>query len=166
MPRPIRLLQAAAALWAAVLGGFFWAYSVSVAPGLALAEPSAAMQAMQTINVAVRNPGFALGYFGAVVLCLALLAVAIRPRWRAPWPALLGAGLLLLGAIAVTSFGNMPLNRALALQDPGAPDAALRMAGYLADWSPLNNVRMIACLLSAALLIGSLMRPHGPPARG
>ena len=69
------------AVWVGVMAGFFFAFSFVVMPGLGAMEPLAALASMQAINLAVRNAVFALGFFGALILCIAAsLHALLRPR--------------------------------------------------------------------------------------
>jgi hypothetical protein len=56
-------------LASALSAGFF--YMSSVMPGLSLADPQAAIRAMQGINREIRTPVFAFAFFGALVFPLA-----------------------------------------------------------------------------------------------
>jgi uncharacterized membrane protein len=157
---PLRLLGT---VWFAAMAGFFWSFSFVVMPGLDAAEPSAAMVAMQAINAAVRNPVFALGFFGAVVLAAAVIAHGLaRHRTRAARIAAFGGALYLAGVLAVTALYNVPMNRSLAALDPAGPNAASAMASYVAGWTAWNHARTAAALTACVLLALSVAvsRPY------
>ena len=98
-----RVLRFLCMLWVGVMAGFFFAFTVLVMPGLDAIEPLAAMGAMQAINDAVRNALFAIGFFGAVLLCLAvILRSLIRRGGFAAWIALAGAAIYVFGVFGVT----------------------------------------------------------------
>ena len=85
------------------------------------------------------------------MLCLVLFAWAIA-AWDAsssPW-LVAGGALFLLGVIAVTIAGNVPINDAVAALDPHAAGAAREWADQARDWSLLNHVRTLAGLGAAA----------------
>jgi len=162
-----RLLTGLAAVGTGVMAGFFWAFTAVVMPGLGAGEtaPAAAMAAMQGINDVVRNPQFALFFFGTPLLCLLLLAQAVIRRdsaWRLVEAA--AAILYLGGVLGVTFAFNVPLNDELAALDASDPATAPAMAGWIADWTAWNDVRTIAGLLAFALLAASLVA--GRPRRG
>ena len=69
-------------LASALSAGFFYTYSISVMPGLAAADPSSAIRAMQGINAVIRTPVFASGFFGALLLPLAVFLAAWIGRAR------------------------------------------------------------------------------------
>lgn len=149
-----RLLQLLALLALALAAGFFYAYSCSVIWGLDDAPPVAAIEAMQGINRAVRNPLFALSFFGALPLT-ALACLSFRP-WR-----LRGAGLLSLAALAawlatfiVTAAIHVPMNQALATLDAAAlADPAAVWRDYAGPWLFWNHARAASAGLALLLLL-------------
>lgn len=144
-------------LWVGVMAGFFFAFTVLVMPGLDATEPLAAMSAMQAINDAVRNALFAIGFFGAMVLCLAVILVSlIRRGGSTSWTALMGAVIFVIGVFGVTVGFNVPLNETLATLDPTLPENASAMTVYIEDWSFWNNVRTFANVLAFGLLASSV----------
>ena len=72
------LVLGAAALTMGLLAGLFYAYSVSVMPGLAQADDRTLVDAMQHINEAIENPVFLLTFFGAPLLAVAALILERR----------------------------------------------------------------------------------------
>ncbi len=156
-----RALLALGLLASALAAGFFYAYSVSVMPGLAAAgDPIAAVRAMQGINAVVRTPVFAFAFFGALAFPL-LGAVAAAAARRSAVAALALAGALAsgLGVFAVTFAVNVPLNEALAAVRPAAAEQAGEVwRGYAEPWTAWNHVRALASMLSFALLTAALVR--------
>lgn len=139
--------------------GFFFAWQASTIGGLNAIAPGVAIEAMQAMNASVRNPAFAVMYFGTPVV-LALSAV-IALMWSRTIALLLGAALLVhLGGIAfTTAWINVPLNMALATADPASPDATTIWADYAAPWHRANLLRTITggvslTLVGLALLAG------------
>ena len=139
------------------MAGFFFAFSFVVMPGLGAMEPHAALASMQAINLAVRNASFALGFFGALVLCI---AVALHALVRRDAPACLlllaAAFIYLVGAFGVTTLFNVPLNGEYAPLDPARPENAQAMVSYIAGWTLWNHVRTLASLAAFVLLVLSL----------
>lgn len=154
-----RLCLLTGLLWFGLMAGFFYSYSVTVSPGFLAASPQVALEAMQAINASVRNLFFAIGFWGALVVSIALLAVAsVGKSPRKFW--IIAACLIYLGgAFAVTIFGSVPLNQALALVDPASPDAPDAILGYLRDWTALNHVRTASAV--AALLFCAIVAVTG-----
>ena len=150
-------LYLACAVWVGVMAGFFFAFSFVVMPGLAAMEPLAALASMQAINLAVRNAVFALGFFGALILCI-VVAIHALTRRDAPacWFALSATLIYLLGAFGVTSLFNVPLNGEIAVLDPTLPENAGAMVTYISQWTLWNHLRTLASLAALVLLLLSL----------
>jgi uncharacterized membrane protein len=79
-----RLLLVVALLATAIIAGFFYAYSVSVMPGLTASDPVSAINAMKAINAVVRTVEFAVSFFGALALptCACCWRGGRRWCWR------------------------------------------------------------------------------------
>ncbi|MEM8753707.1 MAG: anthrone oxygenase family protein [Pseudomonadota bacterium] len=155
------LLFASLALFA-LMAGFFYAYSVSVMPGLNLAAPEAAVGAMRGINVAVQNPVFFVTFFMTPLIAAAAAAAlfaAGRP-FAAGW-ALAAAAVYALGAMGPTIAVNVPMNQALAAAENGE-DAAALWAAYEPRWTLWNHVRTAASL-GGALFVGLSLRASAAP---
>ncbi len=149
-------------VWIGVMAGFFFAFSFVVMPGLGAMKPLAALASMQAINLAVRNTVFALGFFGALVLCIAAsLHALLRRDAPACWFALTAALVYLLGAFGVTSVFNVPLNGEIAPLDPARPENAQAMVSYISEWTLWNHVRTLASLAAFVLLLLSLRCGRG-----
>ena len=154
------LVLGAAALTTGLLAGFFYAYSVSVMPGLANADDRTLVDGMQQINEAVPNPAFLLSFLGAPVLTLAAAFLARGERAVARWTL---AALFLCGvAVLVTAAVSVPLNDDLAQAgEPGRiADLAAVREDYEDPWVVWNAVRTVAstaalgCLVYALVLYG------------
>jgi uncharacterized membrane protein len=146
-------------LWASALSaGFFYTYSISVMPGLAVAEPQSAIGAMQGINAVIRTPVFAFAFFGALLLPLAaaLLAWLARHR-RVAALAFMCAALYGAGVFGVTFAFNVPLNDSLARADPSGGAAAATWAAYEQSWTAWNHVRAVASSVAFAALAGAVV---------
>ena len=147
------VLRLLAALGSGLIGGLFFAFSVSVMGALARIQPAEGIAAMQSINRVILNPVFFLAFFGTALVCL-LIAVASLLNWSGAGAgyALAGAALYLVGSIAVTIVFNVPLNNALAAASASTSEGVAVWANYLANWVPWNHVRTVACLAASALL--------------
>lgn len=153
-------LRLACAIWAGVMAGFFFAFSVAVMPGLAAVDSTAALRSMQGINIAVRNAPFAAGFFGAAMLSAAVILRAFFRRGRGrSGIAATGAAVYLAGVFAVTAAFNLPLNEQLAAVNPAAEGGAQAMAAFTGEWVFWNHTRTISALIAFALLAASLATP-------
>jgi uncharacterized membrane protein len=158
------LSLAGAALTMGLLAGFFYAYSVSVMPGLAEADDRTVVDAMQEINEAVENPFFMLSFLGAPALTLTALIVERRSgsrevaRWILAALVLCGVALLVTGAL------NIPLNDDLA--DAGDPGRIADLGSVREDfedpWVAWNVVRTVACTAALGCLCYALLLQRRP----
>lgn len=155
----------AAMLWAGVMGGFFYAFSVLVMPGLETTSPLVALPAMQSINDAVDNQLFGLGFFGAAFLAaVALVSGILRRDGITSYLAVAGGLVYLVGAFLVTVVFNVPLNDDLdgySLLDPSRIGLT---EGYLRDWSRWNDVRTVSALAAFVLFAAAASIPRRNPA--
>lgn len=152
---------AAATLCAGLMAGFFYSYSCSVMPGLKRVSDREFIAAMQSINRAIQNPVFFLGFFGSLLLLpLTAYLKYSAPASMAFWLILAAALLYLIGAFGVTIFGNIPLNNALDkfnLQDASAETISRQRAVFEAKWNSLNTVRTVASVLAFLLMVIACM---------
>lgn len=162
-------LLALGLLATALAAGFFYAYSVSVVPGLTAAGPDVAVPAMQAINAGIRTPVFAFAFFGALVfpLLAGLAGLAGLAAGGRRTPALLALAATVVygvGVFAVTFAVNIPLNEALAAAGtPATPaEAAASWGRYAPPWTAWNHVRTLASILAGALLAAALVAAFRP----
>lgn len=142
------------ALWSAVVGGVFSAFSEFIMSGLLRAEPRAGIQAMQQINKTVIRTQFVAGIMLIPVLSIAFAVYGVS---AIEGPALLA--LILAPAVYVPSvflmtlFGNVPMNRRLDSFDPSSPEAAAYWQVYGRRWTRLNHYRTLGSVLTAGLYL-------------
>jgi uncharacterized membrane protein len=143
-----RTLLSLALLASALIAGFFYTYSISVMPGLAAAEPAAAIQAMQGINATIRTPIFAFAFFGA--FGFTLLAAALS-RTRGVLLPLLGAVAIYgAGGLALTFVVHVPMNDALATVTVTSSDAGQVWRDYAEPWTAWNHIRAVTSAIAFA----------------
>jgi uncharacterized membrane protein len=171
VPRSGTLLSAIRALTLAVatlttglVAGVFYAYSVSVAPGLAAQSDASYVATMQEINERIQNPLFFASFVGAVVLLLAALVLHL-PRLRSGRFLLISLACVLYigGGFLLTAFINVPMNDQLATVDPEAPPRVLAQARevYEGPWDFWNGVRTVFSTLAFLALIGACLLAPG-----
>ena len=151
-----------------LMAGFFYAFSFTVMPGLDLMTGTGGGEAMQAINVAVRNPLFFAIFAGTPLLGLLMAAGCLVARRRSAGVLLLLSFLIYLGGVVVlTAAINVPMNRALAVQSlSGAAD----WLDWSATWTRSNHARTAAALVAMALAVIAACRlcaerdgvAHGP----
>lgn len=146
-----------ALLATAAVFGFFFAWVCSTMWGLDSADPRVAIEAMQAMNASVRNPVFALAFFGTPVFLAAAASVAwlVQAR-RAALYIGLACALYLAGGLALTMMANVPLNEALAAVriPPDAASARTIWDDYSTDWQLWNIARTVVCAV-VLLLVGA-----------
>ena len=149
--RLVPTLTFLAALSCGVSAGIFYAFSSLVMRALARIPSSAAIAAMQSINVSVINPWFITAFFGPAALCVFSAAISLL-RWNRHGSAfvLAGSALYLVGTIVVTFAFNVPLNDGLATVDPASAEGASQWANYLTTWTNWNHLRTAGALIAAA----------------
>ena len=141
-------------LASALMAGFFYAYSVSVMPGLAATEPLSAVRAMRSINAVIRTAVFAFGFFGGLIFPL---VAALLASHRAVTMLTVAASVVYgLGALAVTLVVNVPLNEALAAATLTAENATQLWQDYAGRWTRWNHVRTVASIIAFALLAAAV----------
>lgn len=135
-----------------VMAGFFFAFSNTVMPGLDLMPGTDAMQAMQNINIAVRNPVFFAIFAGTPILSVALAAMTLMNRRHRRTGLLLLVTMLIyvVGVVALTASINVPMNRSLALLSLMTETDWLAWSG---DWTLSNHARTVASVVSLLLAV-------------
>ena len=152
--RLMSILVFLSVLGSGLVGGIFFAFSTFVMGALARLPPPQGIAAMQSINIVVINPLFMAAFMGTAVLCI-IVAIGALLGWSGPHPTLVlaGAVLYVVGNIAVTMTGNVPLNNALAAVDPASAEGAAVWARFLSTWSAWNHVRTTTGLAASACFI-------------
>ncbi|MFI6846339.1 DUF1772 domain-containing protein [Kitasatospora sp. NPDC050467] len=152
-------LLATATVAMGLMAGLFFAFDVSVMPGLAKGDDRTYVTAMQNINRAIENGLFGLVFVGAFAVTGAAAYLQYRAgrRTGAIWAG--AATLLYLAALVVTLAVNIPLNNELAQAgDPSqiADFAAVR-ARFESTWVATNMLRTALCTAGLAALIRALL---------
>lgn len=124
-----------------LLAGLFYAFTVSVMPGLRRVDDRTFVDAMQRINVAIINPWFFGSFLGAPLLTV--VAAALQDGAVLAW---ILAALALYGVVLAITVGvNIPLNNALAAAGPPdrAADPTAVRARFEAPWVRWNVARAV-----------------------
>ncbi|MGH3565396.1 MAG: DUF1772 domain-containing protein [Pseudonocardia sp.] len=152
----------AATVGMGLVAGLFYAFTVSVMPGLSRTDDRTFVDAMRQINIAILNPWFFLAFFGTPALTVVAIVLHLPAAGRValPW---IAAALVLYGAVLAVTVGvNVPLNNALAANGPPEPTADLAQvrARFEAAWIRWNIARAVAstaafgCLAWALVIYG------------
>ncbi len=140
-----------------LMAGLFFAWSVSVMPGIGRLADREFILSMQAMNRAILNPLFLSIFMGtAVLLPLSTYLSyqgAASPRF---WLLLAATVLYLAGIMGVTMAGNVPLNEkldAFNIEQATADEISRFRAQFEDTWNRLNNMRTVANTLSLAMII-------------
>jgi uncharacterized membrane protein len=145
-----------AATFSALMAGLFFAYSVSVSPGLGKLSSIEYLKAMQSINRAILNPVFFLCFMGTLVM-LPLAAILHFQPHKTVFMLLLGAAACyVIGVFGVTMSVNVPLNNMVdkaELSHISVDELEALRDQFEVRWNFWNNVRSWASLLAIVLSI-------------
>ncbi|MFX3634743.1 MAG: DUF1772 domain-containing protein [Candidatus Pristimantibacillus sp.] len=154
MDRLLDFLTFFSALGSGLVAGLFFVFSAFMMTVLARLPSAQGIATMQSINIVILNPLFALVFMGTALATLALAIMSFF-KWGEAGVIYLLAGSLfyLVGSILVTTMFNIPLNDALAKVDPHSAEGTKLWNRYLSVWTSWNHVRTISTLAALASFI-------------
>ncbi|NNL35328.1 MAG: DUF1772 domain-containing protein [Silicimonas sp.] len=140
-----------------LVAGVFLTFSDFVMPSLAASAPAAGTQAMQIINRKVYRSIFMVLLIGMIPVSV----IAAGTGWATGLPVagwlIAAAGLYLVGVLAVSALGNIPMNERLEALPEGGPEAQAYWPAYVAGWVRWNHLRWITATASAGCyLVGAV----------
>jgi uncharacterized membrane protein len=142
------------ALWSAIVGGIFWAFSDFIMKALVRAEPASGIEAMQQINKTVIGTQFVAGILLIPVLSIALAVYAWGSMTGLPLFALLLAAVVFVPSVfLMTLAGNVPMNNRLAALDHTSEEGTAYWALYGRRWTRLNHVRSFGSVATAVIYL-------------
>lgn len=142
------------ALWSAVIGGVFSAFSEFIMAALMQTRPSGAIEAMQRINVTVIKTQFVAGILSIAFFSVLFTAYSVMVFEGAALVTICLATLVYLPSVFfMTMFGNVPMNKKLEQLDHTSAEAETYWAVYTRTWTRLNHARSIGSILTAGLYI-------------
>lgn len=152
----------AATVTTGLLAGLFYAFAVSVMPGLRHADERTFVETMQRINVAIINPWFFSSFFGAPVLTILAAALHLPTAERTVLPWILVAAVLNATGLGITIGINVPLNNVLAAAGPPdrIADVTQVRSRFESVWVRWNTARAVihttafVCLTWALVIYG------------
>ncbi|MDE0553108.1 MAG: DUF1772 domain-containing protein [Candidatus Poribacteria bacterium] len=157
-----RSIQFCALLFTGAIFGFFYAYVVSCLNGLSTLSARDAIEAMNAINIAVRNFGFMPVFFFTPLVCLAAagLSLLVGERHTSFW-IFAAATLYFFGALLPTIFINVPMNDGLKEVDPNSLSLTIATDvwnSYAREWQFWNIIRTFFSGLALVSLGAGLMK--------
>lgn len=139
-----------------LMAGLFYAWSISVTPGLAKVDKQSYLLAFQAMNRAILNPVFFIPFMGTALLLPLLSYLSFDNTVSLQfWLILAATAIYLLGIMAVTIAGNVPLNNQLEVLKITTMSEAEMQAfreGFESQWNTLNWIRTLASALTFVLL--------------
>ncbi len=129
-----------------LIAGFFYAYSVDVMRGLDRIAPGEAINAMQAINAAVRNPVFFVTFFLTPLVALAAAGLLVVSGEKIAATLMAAAAVLYLAGVFIpTVVVNVPMNEALATVKIATASQDLEQVwqAYSSRWTFWNTFRTI-----------------------
>lgn len=140
------------ALWSAVIGGVFSAFSEFVMSGLLRAAPPGGIESMQHINRTVLKTQFVAGIFVIALFSILFAVYSATVFYGAVRIALVLAPVIYLPSVFfMTLLGNVPMNNRLARLDHTSAEAEAYWAVYGRDWTRLNHYRTLGSILTAGV---------------
>lgn len=155
-----------------LMAGLFFAFDISVMPGLAHTDDRTYAEAMRNFNAAIDGSGLFMLVFSAALVVTALVAVVEHLGGRRPVARWAGAAAALyLVALTITFAVEIPLNDQLAAAgDPGRSTESSVVDDFRSTWVATNIARTLLCTaalgaLTRALLLAGARRPDNSAAR-
>ncbi len=152
-------------LSAGLMAGLFYSWSISVTPGLAKVGDENYLQAFQSMNRAILNPSFFIVFMGLIILLPLLSYLYYKSPVSAQFWYIISATILyIVGVMAITVFGNVPMNNTLEvlqIESMNPEQMASFRRGFESQWNKLNIIRTICSSLSFVLLIIACLQNSG-----
>jgi len=142
------------ALWSAVIGGVFSAFSEFIMAGLLKTAPSGGIEAMQHINRTVIKTQFVAGILSIALFSVLIALYSLTVFEGAALAALILAPIVYLPTVFfMTMLGNVPMNNKLDRLDYTSAEAETYWIEYGRNWTRLNHVRSCGSVLTAGLYV-------------
>ena len=142
------------AIWSAVIGGVFSAFSEFVMSALLKTESAGAIEAMQHINRDVIKTQFVAGIISIAIFSLlfTLYGIAVF-EGAALGTLILAAAVYLPSVFLMTMLGNVPMNNRLESLDHKSDQAHAYWREYAEKWTRFNHLRSVGSVLTAGLYV-------------
>lgn len=137
-----------------LVAGLFYSWSVSVTPGIGRLGDREYLASFQAMNRAIINPLFMICFLGAAVM-LPVTTFVYKGTTQFWW-LVAATACYLLGVIAVTFAGNIPLNNALEklnIASSSPEQLSAFRAKFENKWNMLNHIRSVANTAALVLAI-------------
>ena len=159
MELTIKIILFGAVILTGLSAGLFYAWSVSVIPGTQKVSDEVYLQTMQSINRAILNPAFFTIFFGSLIM-LGISTIVSYEVNKTLFSLLLASSIIyLIGPLAITGLGNVPLNDQLDIiniSELNANQAKDFREFYENKWNQLHLTRTVMSVLSFILAAAAL----------
>lgn len=148
------ILLLGSVIFTGLSAGLFFAWSLSVIPGTLKISDSSYLEVMQSINRAILNPAFFLIFFGSVVMLSVGSIYLFHGSKPVFWLMLAASATYLVGTLAVTGLGNVPLNdqlEALKLSELNPTKMQEFREYYETNWNRLHRIRTLSAIAAFIL---------------
>jgi len=146
------------------MAGLFYAWSFSVTTGLSKLSDTNYIEAFQSLNKSILNPAFALVFWGSILsLILTTILHFLEPSSGIFWYLLIATLVYLIGSIAITFAGNIPLNNSLEnfnLKSSTLEEIKLKRTAFEVPWNKLHLIRTLSSSISFIILIIACNKFH------
>lgn len=145
-----------ATLLTGLTAGLCFTWNNAVTPGVGQLVDMGYLRSFQEMNRAIINPIFLIVFFGPFFLHIANIFLFKTSSGTLLWLVMASAALYIIGLVAVTIFGNVPLNELLDKTD--LMQASVEELKVLRDkfenkWNSLHLIRTISSILSFIILL-------------
>ncbi len=136
-----------------LMAGIYFAFSVFIMRALSELPPLQGAQAMNQINAVILKTIFLPMFFGTSLWYVGLMVWSTL-NWQGMRSMLIivAACCYIIGMFFVTALGNVPMNKQLQANAKNPAALVQYWLSYQREWTALNHVRMMACIVSSALL--------------
>lgn len=145
-----------ATLLTGLTAGLCFTWNNAVTPGIGQLVDLGYLRSFQEMNRAIINPVFMIVFFGPFFLHIANIFLFKTSSGTLLWMVMVSAALYIIGLVAVTIFGNVPLNELLDktdLMQASAEELKLLRNKFEVKWNRFHLIRTVSTVLSFILLL-------------
>ena len=145
-----------ATLLTGLTAGLCFTWNNAVTPGVGQLVDMGYLRSFQEMNRAIINPIFLIVFFGPFFLHIVNIFLFKSSSGTLLWMVVASAALYIIGLVAVTIFGNVPLNEILDktdLMQASAEELKLLRDKFEVKWNRFHLIRTVSTVLSFLLLL-------------
>lgn len=142
------------ALWSAIIGGTFSAFSEFIMKALLRTVPAGGIEAMQHINRTVIKTQFVAGILSIALFSVLFAIYSLFAFTGSAMVTIILATIVYIPSVfLMTMFGNVPMNNKLEALDYTSFEAQVYWKKYGRIWTQLNHVRSLGSIATAGLYV-------------